>query len=327
MKTITSKIRQVAKRWLTLVFAPAAISFLAIIITNAATKQPNPVWLWVLTLLSILIAALSYLIGYSLLLRGFLERLSGFLRSRRYKIPRILVLDGTLFSDPEQVPPNPAHTDRTPTDWRSAFNSLGWNVSVAPVSSINVDDVPEFILNPFGEVYPEEDFVSSKTINIIREYVWNGGVYINVAGIPFWYRYDPRSGKRETAGRVEGVFEGQAVWRSLFSDYFPNLTPQGEPEVIASSQSEEEISRFGDIMHEGSGENIGRFRAYPLNPVQLLPILRSADESQCIIGAHLYGKGAFLFCGVFIQGTNDSFEKVIASVKGWAIYETNNRIP
>lgn len=327
MITISSKIRQIAKRWLNLVIAPAAISLLAIIITNAATKQSNPAWLRILTLLSVLIAALTYLIGYSSFLRGILERLSNVIRARRYKKPRILILDGTLFSDPEQVPPNPVHTDRTPTDWRSSFSSLGWSVSIAPVSSIENGDVPELILNPFGEVYPEEDFVSSKTINQIREYVWNGSVYINVAGIPFWYRYDPRSGKRETAGRVEGVFEGQAVWRSLFSDYFPNLTPLGEPEVVVSSQSKEEISRFGDIAHAGSDETVGRFRAYPLNPAQLLPMLRKADESQCIVGAHLYGKGAFLFCGVFIQSTNNSFEKVIASAKGWAMYEVNKRNP
>jgi hypothetical protein len=327
MNTVSSEIRRITKRWLSLVVAPGAISLLAIIITNAATTQANPPWLWILTLIVMLVAATLYLIGYSSLLEGILERLSAAVRARQYRNPKVLIIDGTLFSDPGQIPPTPAHTDRTPTDWRSAFVSLGWKANIGPVTSIEAGNLPEFLLNPFGEVYPEEDFVSSKTINQIRNYVWNGGVYINVAGIPFWYRYDPWSGKRETAGRVEGVFKGQAAWRSLFYDYFPNLTPEGEPHRVEASQSGEEISRFGDIAHAGSDITVGRFRAYPLNPPQLIPILRNESDSQCIVGVHLYGKGAFIFFGVFIQGTNNSFEKVVASVEGWAKYESNRRNP
>jgi len=200
-------------------------------------------------------------------------------------------------------------------------------IEIEPISRVVGDDAPDIILNPFGEVYPEEDFVSSKTMNEIRQFVWNGGVYVNVAGIPFWCRYDPRSRKRETAGRVEGVFEGQAVWRSLFSDYFPNLTPQGEPEIVESFQTEEDKSRFGDISSAGSNNTVGRFRTYPLKPVQLLPMLRMLDGTQCLIGAHLYGKGAFILSGLFIEGDNKSFDKVIAAVKGWALYESNKRSP
>lgn len=327
MATVSSKIRQLAKRWLNLLVAPAAISLLAIIITNAATMQANPPWLWILTVFALMVAGMLYIIGYSSLLEDIIERFSVAVRARRYRNPKILIMEGTLLTDPKQIPPNPAHTDRYPTDWRSAFLSLRWKAYIAPLTSIEEGNPPEFLLNPFGEVYPEEDFVSSKTINQIRDYVWNGGVYVNVSGIPFWYRYDPWSSKRETAGRVEGVFEGQAIWRSLFYDYFPHLTPEGDPRRMETSQSREELSRFGDIVHAGSDSAVGRFRAYPLNPPQLLSILRSADEPQCIIGAHLYGKGAFIFSGVFVQGNNNSFEKVVASVQGWAKYESNKRKP
>lgn len=180
-------------------------------------------------------------------------------------------------------------------------------------------------MNAFGEVYPESDFISSSSVTEIRNYVWSGGVYVNVAGIPFWYRYDPSSGTRETAGRIEKLFEGEPIWKSLFYDLFPNLTPSTEPEIVECIQSDEDINRFGDIANAGGMQRVGRFRSYPLQPAQLLPILRDSEQQHCIIGSFLYGQGCYLFAGVFINRDNLSFEKVLAAIKGWASYEARNR--
>jgi len=46
------------------------------------------------------------------------------------------------------------------------------------------------ILNPFGGNYPEKDFSQLTSLQKIFQYVTNGGSYINIADIPFYYAYD-----------------------------------------------------------------------------------------------------------------------------------------
>jgi len=327
MITRVASIRQGARRWLNLVIAPLAISLAAIIVTNLATCQATPVWLWIATAVSIIIAILLYIAGYGHGFEAVLAKLARNVRARGFQRPHVLVLDGTLTGDERETPPVPLHSDRTPTDWRTALESVGWNVEMAPVQRITEDPAPDMVVNPFGEVYPEADFASNSTISEIRKYVWNGGVFVNVAGIPFWYRYSPTTGKRENAGRFERVDDDRLQWIPLFNDLFPNLTPTSDPQIVECMQTEEEITRFGNIANAGNSQTVGRFRAYPLNPPQLLTMLRDREQHHCIIGSFLSGQGCYLFAGVFIRQTNTSFEKVVAAIKGWVSYEAQRRKP
>lgn len=320
-------MRKRASRWLNLLIAPLAVSLVTIIITDLATSQTTPVWLWIVTAVSIIVAILFYVVGYRHSFETVLTKLARKIRARRFQKPHVLILDGTLSGDERETPPVPVHSDRTPTDWRTALESIGWNVETAPVQRITEDPVPDMVINPFGEIYPEADFSSNSTISEIRKYVWNGGVFVNVAGIPFWYRYSPRTGKTENAGRFERIDDNQLQWIPLFNDLFPNLTPTSDPEIVGCMQMEEDASRFGNIAGAGNSQIVGRFRAYPLNPPQLLTMLRDGEQQHCIIGSFLYGQGCLLFAGVFIEQTNASFEKVVAAIKGWVGYEAQGRKP
>ena len=48
------------------------------------------------------------------------------------------------------------------------------------------------ILNPYGSVYPEVNIKSFPVLNTILDYVLNGGLFVNVADIPFYWAYDPQ---------------------------------------------------------------------------------------------------------------------------------------
>jgi len=305
-----------------------AISLTAIIITNLATQQQTPPCLWIITLIFLILTIPLYIIGYGQGFEKILAKLAQHMRSKRFSKPRVLILDGTINGDKQEMPPNPAHTNKTPTDWRTALESTGWEVELGPSKRINERPTPDIVINPFGEVYPESNFMSSPSILEIRNFVWSGGVYVNVAGIPFWYRYDPFSRTRENAGRIEKLFEDKPIWKSLFYDLFPNLTPSSDDaEVVECVQIEEDVKRFGDIANAGGMNRVGKFRAYPLNPPQLIPILRENGQQNCIIGSFLYGQGCYLFAGVFMNENNFSFEKVLAAIKGWASFESRNRTP
>jgi len=100
---------------------------------------------------------------------------------------------------------------------------MNWRIEIEPISRVVGDDAPDIILNPFGEVYPEEDFVSSKTMNEIRQFVWNGGVYVNVAGILFGIVTIPDleivkhpAGSREfLRGKLSGDHSSRTIFRTL----------------------------------------------------------------------------------------------------------------
>jgi hypothetical protein len=322
-----SSLRAAASRWLGLLFAPLAISLATIVLTNVASNQAIPTWLWVLTFLSVAIALLLYSITFHRFLEKLLTRLDRRIRVSRFRRPRVLILDGTVEGTPKETPPAPVYSNRSTADWNAALSALHWTVTVGPTGSMLAQPSPDIVVNPFGEVYPEADFLTNSTVSQIRDYVWHGGVFVCVAGIPFWYRYNPFTRQRETAGRVESVIDNTAHWKPLIQDLFPNLTPSTEPLEVQATQLEVDVDRFGIIASAGNSPAITSFRAYPVTPAQLLPMLRDPTNQLCIVGAYTYGQGAFIFSGVSITDATPTFEKVVAAIRGWALYETKGRSP
>ncbi len=325
--TDLSSLRARTARWLTLLIAPLAISLAAIILTNIAANQLVPVWLLTLTVAAAILALLLYSITYHQFLETLLSTLAGRLRAARFSRPRVLVLDGTIEASPQETPPVPIHSNRPPQDWQATLAKLQCRAFIGPASAINAQPPPEIVVNPFGEVYPEADFLTNSTVTQIRDYVWNGGVFVCVAGIPFWYRYNPSTRQRETAGRVEAVVNNTAQWKPLFQDLFPNLTPSSEPLEVQATQLQLDVDKFGNIASAGRSPAITTFRAYPIAPAQLLPMLRDPRNTLCILGAYTYGRGAFIFSGVSITDATPTFEKVVAAIRGWADYERRRRSP
>ncbi len=87
-----------------------------------------------------------------------------------------------------------AWTDISPEQWKSRLeayapaNNLKLEVEWITVNS-NFDGYVA-ILNPYGSVYPEEDLKNLRTLNRVTSFVREGGLFINVADIPFYYGYD-----------------------------------------------------------------------------------------------------------------------------------------
>lgn len=48
------------------------------------------------------------------------------------------------------------------------------------------------ILNPYGSAYPEANTKDLPVLHTILDYVLHGGLFVNVADIPFYWAYDPR---------------------------------------------------------------------------------------------------------------------------------------
>jgi hypothetical protein len=326
METSRSQIRIWAERLL--LFAPLVIALIANVVTSRATSQRIAWWLYVLIILVAIITILLSVLVYTQTIGAYLDKCEQKRRAKRFRRPKVLILDGTLNGGQDERPPSPLHTNKAPLEWQTALREFGWNVQIGPIQDIGHSTTPDIVINPFGERYPEENFQSLLTASNIVKYVREGGVYVNVAGIPFWYCYDPRRGVADVAGRMERANDGTSNRKPLFHDLLPGLqTSGGDPQLIECRQTAIDLERFGDIANAGNVSSVVKFRAYPSSSGQMTPMLRESHQDFYIIGGVIVGHGCFLFAGVQIDDTSASFAKVVASIKGWAGFESRNRSP
>jgi len=71
------------------------------------------------------------------------------------------------------------------------------------------------IVNPYGAVYPELDIKELTIWSRIRDYVFHGGMFVNVADIPFFYAYDPRRNIRYDTGKSVHQYVPQLGFQSF----------------------------------------------------------------------------------------------------------------
>jgi len=62
------------------------------------------------------------------------------------------------------------------------------------------------VINPYGGVYPEDDLSTLKSLDNIFDYVRNGGIYVNIADIPFYYAYERNLKRRIDTTPLAGDF-------------------------------------------------------------------------------------------------------------------------
>lgn len=118
-------------------------------------------------------------------------RIVNWWRKSKFKPPvTIGILNGKLFKLQKEIEkiPHP-YTDYNSKEWFEALSS-DENFNAEYISAKEISSKFDMILNPFGELYPEVDKSNLTTLHSIVEYIRKGGVFINVAGLPFFYVWD-----------------------------------------------------------------------------------------------------------------------------------------
>lgn len=326
--TIVPRLRH----WLLVLLSPLIIGVITNLIVAWGTQQPIRIWLrWTSAGLAFLWIVM-YVTAFTKVFRRPLEGLATIRRSRRFKSPNILVMDGSLVQrQPASVPLY--YTDRRPDDWQHALtsNNPGWRVETGPVQRLDEDRF-DIVLNPFGEAYPEEDLTLHTTLRRITDWVYQDGVYVNVAGYPFWWQHNPTTKVTTESGRWHLEVNQNdnlisATLKPILSDTLLGISPNmGLAEQLVDTQQQDlDRRRFGEIAGAGGSSQVTMFRPYPISTQSMIPMLRTADGQHILIGAVPYGMGFFIFCGVKIDQISMAFEKVLAAVKGWSQYESRKR--
>lgn len=120
----------------------------------------------------------------------------------RYENPTIQILNGFVGESTNEKKTPLGFTDFDASDWVARFRKEGLGVSTISVSRIESSE--NVVVNPFGEHYPEESEPNLNTLQKIQKFIIEGGVFINVAGFPFFYSYNTRF---EPGPRITGETE------------------------------------------------------------------------------------------------------------------------
>lgn len=171
------------------------------------------------------------------------------------------------------------------------------NIKVRVVKSIRVFSECPVIINPYGGVYPETDFSNLTSLNIIFQYVRNGGIYINISDIPFYYAYDKDLNRRIDTTPLAGDYSTdrsflKTILTKRLNHYVFGLTSgidfnEGVLRVIQLSTTSENLYVKDILLENDSGK---------YSPVVKIP----------------YGNGYFIFSTLRI--TKDNLEQNITRV-------------
>jgi hypothetical protein len=250
---------------------------------------------------------------------------------------KVGILNGCVFNEKETKLPNSPFTDYTPQDWYEAI-SLDKNFTINWILAKQICDKFDIIINPFGEEYPETDKPNHGTLRQIVKFVKNGGVFVNVAGLAFYYSWDGEN--EDITGPLYETYELDSVpgllqqkvllktstlMDSSLYRYFGVKTTFFQESVIAVRSVTDEF--FSHLASVGGDSTVKEFRsAYrsEKEDAYLKPLLKADYPIQtpqpskfgCYpISALKFGKGHLLLCGLKLEkARGHDFEKEVEAI-------------
>ena len=242
------------KHWHLVLLGPLILGIIASLVVAWGSAQPIQSWMWWVALILALIWILLYLAAYTAAFRAPFETIAARRRASRFHHPRVLILDGSLDGErPGSVPLY--FTDRRPDDWRTTLSSRNprWVVEIGPANRL--DDLPfDVVVNPNGEAYAEADFTLHTSLGRLTNWVRGGGVYVNVAGYPFWWQHNCATGDTVESGRWDLKVNAaaqlvKAELKPFLRDTLLGISPDMtlSPSVLQTKQSQEDRERFCEI--------------------------------------------------------------------------------
>lgn len=248
-------------------------------------------------------------------------------------------------------------TSYTPEDWKRRLTDLSLKCEFIHVSEISNKFAT--IINPYGEEYPEEDLLTLKTLERIKEYISDGGIFLCAGGLAFWYGFDFRMGREvPLAGEPTVYFPHPTIQGGLIPQqtYPPTYSLLDTPlknnfGVVTTWRNTERDQCFqlgtdrnfvGDIANIGEIAEVLHFRAIREPIKRCIPFLRVTPHNWrgdvYPIAGVPYGKGCLVLCGMNLTAdpTNPqwnqkihqaNFEKICHALSNLLRYRREGNIP
>jgi hypothetical protein len=220
-------------------------------------------------------------------------------------------------------------TKYTPYDWRDHFDK---KYKTEIISCKEISNKYAVIVNPYGEVYPEEDLFSFRTFNLIIEFVKNGGIFVNVGGFAFYYGWDIETkrgpipiadvyqfyGGEIKENRIElyplQSIKGRTLTNGTLLFERLKITPTfGDTQRYKVYQTESDKRFIGNLEDVGETNIIEEFRCVREPVFRCKPLLRAKSEIYNEIyplAAIPYRRGYFIIGGMNLDPKNDQDRKI-----------------
>jgi hypothetical protein len=133
----------------------------------------------------------------------------------KFKKPKIGIISPNDIAN-EEIKSLLRSTDYTPDMWVKHLSSD--KSTVEKTSDLKIKSDFAVLVNPFGELYPEEDTLNLKTFQAIKEFIRRGGVFVNTAGLAFFYMWNPKTKIEGLTGTVLEGYSGNAETKRITKD-------------------------------------------------------------------------------------------------------------
>jgi hypothetical protein len=232
------------------------------------------------------------------------------------------ILDGYATDRVNEKPCLPTFSNVSAKDWGTMMQTGAFSISF--ISSSEIDNSYDAILNPFGETYPEENYASLTTYLRILNYVTNGGLFVNVAGFPFFYYWNHDLGRSVTVTRPTYVFNpatNEIIGfynfddTLLYRDFRISLDGRSPTEVTIF-QMDADKRRAGDLVSLGI-ERVIQFRAVKPGNENIIPLVRAENGRIFPIAAIRHSSGHLIISGLDLH--LEQAPLVLCAVKNWLL--------
>lgn len=317
-------------------FIASAIAFLIPFLIGWSIQGLKDV-VTITSLFGLIIVSLILLLGNEGCFQFILKR---FIRARFQYPINIGVLNGYLSKDKTGKTLNRPYTEYEPHEWFDAFSSET-EFSVNWISAGEISTKFDVIINPFGELYPEVDKPNLSTLRKIVHYVQGGGIFVNVAGLAFYYLWDGE--KQDLSGPLYETYAinsipGLLLRQVLLDTSYLLDTWLYKQFGIRTTFFDKSVIRVHSVLDAhfhgldivGDDTNVLEFRsAYRAEKenATLVPLLRAEYKIkrpdgkelsfECYpIAAVKNGKGCLILNGMeLIKARPQDFQKIVEAIK------------
>jgi hypothetical protein len=235
----------------------------------------------------------------------------------RIHFPKIGILNGNVKSPIREHKCEREWTNVTPSMWDLVLRRE-ITKRTELIATSEIDNSYSIIINPFGDVYPEQDTKLHNTFYSICEFIKNGGIFIATGGAFFSHQNTIHSFKHEWV--FTKTTEGVQSLRDSFlflefgiettGDQFANgQRVLQEPVEVEIYQKLEDKYYTGEMVLPSK---IKRFRASTSKTSNYIPFVREIDDKSYPIVAVRYGRGFLIHAGVFLESeTSAEFGMII----------------
>jgi len=234
----------------------------------------------------------------------------------------IAILNGYASNNTTEKPCTPTISNVNLKDWENLLASTDINISF--ISASEIDSYFDAIINPFGETFPEEDWSSRRTYERILNYIKNGGLFVNVAGYPFFYYWDHTQGQLIPTGRVRSFLNPEnrtVVQVILFEDTplyanFGILLDANSSRQVTIFQQEEDKQFVGNLMNLNI-HSVLEFRAVLASNPNVIPLVRAKDLELYPLAVITLGNGHLLISGLELREAEVPL--IVRAIKNWLL--------